>query len=820
MKISNACLLVLLAIGSIGILKYGREAYNSLRDFQMVQRLDALAGSNTLWSDATVALSLERSVTQVALSLPDPAPGGFVDLIREQRDLSNRLFDEAVEGLAKVGGFPTEAEFRQRAQELRAGVEGMRAEVDQMLALPASRRPDARPKDLPFELKAEILKLKSLSNFLLLDNNLTSSNASSLASIKDAAWEIREFGGRARTYYAIATLNGTSIPPDMRGLVLADSARAASAWNTIGNLLRVAEVESDFTASIEAAGDRYFGSYLPVLTQLDAAMAGSTPDARVDYPIDFESFFALSNEALDGMTQLSRDTGLVLRAYWATKRQTYLQKLIFDVSFVVLDILLVFASLYFVSTKIASRIEYASKAVEAVANGHLDDEVDARKGDLHELKNLTTSLTKFIHSAREARKMAATLASVEEQEQQRLRAEKEREERIAAEAEATREREAVAAQEAQRLRAFTTFQSEMEHVLGEAASGNFSNRMSATIEDASLAGLAGVINKLLEATETNIADIVTSIDALAQGNLGVRIEGDRQGAFLQMQEDFNAALTTLAHSMGQIMQSGQTVSATSSELESSSLSMAKRAEDSAASIEETSAAAEQIATSIRQVVVNAKAADEATRRVRLSVDKTRQVSDETEASINAMTEASAQINRVVKVIQDIAFQINLLALNAGVEAARAGEVGRGFSVVASEVHALAQRSQEAVREISDVIEENNRSVRTGVEQVALSRRALEEIIAEVGIASGQISDIATAVEQQSLGIEEINSAVRAIDSAAQTNAAALEETTAASVALSQEAKALSQALGQFHGVSDRLDAGRPANVVRLARKFS
>ena len=209
----------------------------------------------------------------------------------------------------------------------------------------------------------------------------------------------------------------------------------------------------------------------------------------------------------------------------------------------VFDLMLVCGALYFVSTRFASRIEYASQAVEAVANGELDRDIDHRSGDFFEVKNLTSSLEKLIVSARKADKMAATLDDVEEQENQRRQAEKDREERLAIEAESAHEREAVAAQEKARLTAFTIFQADMERVLGQAASGNFSNRMSDTLQDESLVGLAGVINSLLEATETNIKDVVASIDELAKGNLGVRIEGDRQGSFLQMQTDFNAALT-------------------------------------------------------------------------------------------------------------------------------------------------------------------------------------------------------------------------------------------------------------------------------------
>ncbi|WP_262386667.1 hypothetical protein ROLI_042370 [Roseobacter fucihabitans] len=182
-----------------------------------------------------------------------------------------------------------------------------------------------------------------------------------------------------------------------------------------------------------------------------------------------------------------------------------------------------------------------------------------------------------------------------------------------------------------------------------------------------------------------------------------------------------------------------------------------------------------------------------------------------------MTEASAQINHVVKVIKDIAFQINLLALNAGVEAAWAGEAGRGISVVASEVRALAQRSQEAVQEIRQVIDQNNQSVEAGVEQIGLSREALEGLIAEVEVASGQISDIATAAEQQSVEIDEVNTAIRSIDSTSQTNAATLEEMTASTVVLNEDAKTLAEALSQFYGVAQGEKAAAPSKTVLLDR---
>ncbi|WP_454700411.1 methyl-accepting chemotaxis protein [Agrobacterium burrii] len=284
---------------------------------------------------------------------------------------------------------------------------------------------------------------------------------------------------------------------------------------------------------------------------------------------------------------------------------------------------------------------------------------------------------------------------------------------------------------------------------------------------------------------------------LASGDMVCEIATPFAPQFEALRHDFNSSVVQLREALASVGNSVQTVNGGAHEVSSASDDLSRRTEQQAASLEETAAALEEITANVSSTSKRASEARDTVREARTKADLSGKVVRDAVSAMERIEHSSKQIGQIIGVIDEIAFQTNLLALNAGVEAARAGEAGRGFAVVAQEVRELAQRSAKAAKEIKQLINTSAAAVGEGVKLVADTGVGLSEIEQLVLSVNAHMDAIATAAQEQSSGLAEVNTAVNHMDQATQQNAAMVEEMNAAGAGLAQECANLQSLLSQF-----------------------
>ena len=294
-----------------------------------------------------------------------------------------------------------------------------------------------------------------------------------------------------------------------------------------------------------------------------------------------------------------------------------------------------------------------------------------------------------------------------------------------------------------------------------------------------------------------VAALSDGMGRMAAKDLEYRIEEAFSDRYEALRHNFNSAVQALAGALGSVRQGAAALSESIGEIRTASDDLAERNEEQASSLEATSAAMNEVTISVRETADGAA-------QVKLSIAQAQEEATAGGAVVARAVEAMAdieksaqEISQIINLIDGIAFQTNLLALNAGVEAARAGESGRGFAVVANEVRALAQRSADAARDIKTLIQTSSQQVGHGVTLVGATGEKLGQIVARVDDMTLQVTEIAEAAERQSAKLAQVNAAMGEMDRVTQQNAAMVEETTAATRSLAEEASQLAAMVCDF-----------------------
>ncbi|MCL6745456.1 MULTISPECIES: methyl-accepting chemotaxis protein [Kosakonia] len=290
-----------------------------------------------------------------------------------------------------------------------------------------------------------------------------------------------------------------------------------------------------------------------------------------------------------------------------------------------------------------------------------------------------------------------------------------------------------------------------------------------------------------------------AMNAISSGtnDLSQRLPVDGHDEVSQIAHAFNAFSDKLSVVMVKLRDSSNSVQVAAQQIAAGNQDLSGRTEQAASSLRETASAVEQITASVAQSTDAAAQANDQAHVASQAASRGGQVVTQAINTMQSIEVASAKIGDITSVIDGIAFQTNILALNASVEAARAGEQGRGFAVVAGEVRNLASRSAQAAKEIKTLIDSTTESVATGSRFVRLAGDSMTDIVASIDSVSVIMREISVATSEQMKGIQEINHAVLDLDRMVQQNAELVVESTAAAGALRSQATELAETAGHF-----------------------
>lgn len=337
---------------------------------------------------------------------------------------------------------------------------------------------------------------------------------------------------------------------------------------------------------------------------------------------------------------------------------------------------------------------------------------------------------------------------------------------------------------------------QIDYAVSELAKGNLKAEVSYHSKN-EMGRVCEHLRESMSTLRTYVAEIDSTLGEVAEGNLNVDLKGEFLGDFIPLKQSISAIITSINLAFLQINETADQVASGSNQISASAQLLAEGSSEQSSSVSELSSTITQISN---QVTANAQNASNASS---IAMD----VGGEVEASnqkmfamMRAMDEISVkgeEISKIIKTIEDIAFQTNILALNAAVEAARAGESGKGFSVVADEVRNLAQKSADAAKNTTALIEDTVHAVQNGVTIANETAGSMQSVVEGSKKVTAIVDEIAKHSQEQAQSIIAATKGVEQISSVVQQNSATAEESAASSEELAAQAQTLKQLVGQF-----------------------
>jgi methyl-accepting chemotaxis protein len=731
MKISTVLAIGMLIIGGVAFIQTSLSAARAIKNYKNVEMLSNLANLRNSWVKGVVALSVERSVTQLMLTQEKNDQGKFAPIREEQQAKADEHFRKFRSDLLNADHFPNQIAMMEAAGAIEDAMGKLRSRLDRLLALPLEKR-DAKAGFVAINhFKAAVSNLELKADLLTVENDVSSSTSAHLLALQKNAWLISEYAGRAQTYYAIATLAQKTMSPGERASANADMLRATDAWNVIGQMMTTpatqGAISTELLTQIEALQTTGLAAFDDIKSRIDRQMDEIDKIvaelARVDGGVDgidlslnvvsFDTFLEVSDAAIHQAIALAETATDALSTYWKSRSRAQLIILLLNLMALGVTIAVLWLTARVVRERVTDRLGQSLADLSALASGNLSHPITRNHGDLAELVLLSDGLENLQAKLR----LAATAASALEESEQ-----------------------------AQKF----------------------------------------VVHRLSE-----------GLKELASGNLSGRITDDFGTRYQTLADDFNSALSALCDLVTRVIETSGNILSGSGGINQATMELSKRTETQGATLQNAAAALEELTQRIIASQTDAQELNALASKARTQSIAMNATMQQTVQAIEKIKVSSNQIAHIVDMIEDIAFQTSILALNAGVESKRAGEAGSGFAFIASEVRSLAVRSAKSAQDIKSLIATSVAEVTKGVENVAEAETSVGEISLYISKISGLISDIALAAEEQSRGLVKVNDGVSHLDLVTQTNVAMVEETTAECEALAMVAQDLSQLVSNF-----------------------
>ena len=337
---------------------------------------------------------------------------------------------------------------------------------------------------------------------------------------------------------------------------------------------------------------------------------------------------------------------------------------------------------------------------------------------------------------------------------------------------------------------------EIENAVKEMAKGNMHTKVTYESND-ELGGLADNLRSLLKTLSGYIEHISQRLGSLADGDLSVEMDMDYLGDFQSLKRSCGKIIESLNDAMSQLHQASDQVAEGSEQVSSGAQALSQGATEQASSVEELVATLNELSDKVNKTAHNARDVNDLMGLTVGEIDNSNKMMESMMTAMTRINECSSEIEKIIKTIEDIAFQTNILALNAAVEAARAGEAGKGFAVVADEVRSLASKSQEAAKDTTALISNSLTAVSEGNQIASDTQESLLKVVSSAQKISENMAAITEASDMQAEGIQQVTLGIDQISSVIQTNSATAQESAAASEELYSQSSLLKSLVGRF-----------------------